>query len=212
MLGGGSSLEPGEALGREARDVSGLAAVQVPQELSAGWRPFADPQLPAVFTGGWVGYCGYDTVRYGYLGAALAAHVWRTSAKPALMRERLDRPGCWTSQATVWRMQRGTQHSCEPAQFSLPESIVEQGILPPPAGKLPFDAAPADDRGLPDMHLALYNDVVVFDHATKLAYVISWVHIDEHPDVDTAYQVLHAVPAPYRWWSDGPSHERSSIS
>ncbi len=39
------------------------------------------------------------------------------------------------------------------------------------------------------MHLALYNDVVVFDHATKLAYVITWVHIDEHPDTDTAYQV-----------------------
>jgi len=32
-----------------------------------------------------------------------------------------------------------------------------------------------DDRGLADIHLALYNDVVVFDHATKLAYVISWV-------------------------------------
>ena len=40
------------------------------------------------------------------------------------------------------------------------------------------------------MHLALYNDVVVFDHATKLAYVIAWVHVDEHPDVDAAYQVL----------------------
>ena len=39
------------------------------------------------------------------------------------------------------------------------------------------------------MHLALYNDVLVFDHATKLAYVISWVHLDEHADVDAAYQV-----------------------
>ncbi len=47
-------------------------------------------------------------------------------------------------------------------------------------GKLPFEDAPADDRRLPDMHLALYNDVVVFDHATKLAYVIAWVHIDDH--------------------------------
>lgn len=42
--------------------------IQVPQQISEAWRPFADPQLPAVFTGGWVGYCGYDTVRYGYLG------------------------------------------------------------------------------------------------------------------------------------------------
>ena len=46
-------------------------------------------------------------------------------------------------------------------------------------GKLPFEEAPQDDRDLPDMHLALYNDVVVFDHATKLAYVIAcggWSH------------------------------------
>jgi Anthranilate synthase component I, N terminal region len=42
--------------------------VQVPQRISEAWRPYADPQLPAVFTGGWVGYCGYDTVRYGYSG------------------------------------------------------------------------------------------------------------------------------------------------
>ncbi len=42
--------------------------MQVPQQISEAWRPYADPQLPAVFTGGWVGYCGYDTVRYGYSG------------------------------------------------------------------------------------------------------------------------------------------------
>ena len=29
------------------------------------------------------------------------------------------------------------------------------------------------------MHLALYNDVVVFDQATKIAYAISWVHVGE---------------------------------
>ena len=34
------------------------------------------------------------------------------------------------------------------------------------------------------MHLALYDDVVVFDHATKLAYVIAWVHLDRHSSVD----------------------------
>ena len=44
-----------------------------------------------------------------------------------------------------------------------------------PAGKLPFEEAPQDDRHLPDLHLALYNDVIVFDHVTKLAFVISWV-------------------------------------
>lgn len=46
---------------------------------------------------------------------------------------------------------------------------------PATAGKLPFEDAPQDDRRLADIHLALYNDAVVFDHATKLAYVIAWV-------------------------------------
>jgi anthranilate/para-aminobenzoate synthase component I len=29
------------------------------------------------------------------------------------------------------------------------------------------------------MHLALYNDTIVFDQATKLVYVICWVHLDD---------------------------------
>jgi len=34
--------------------------------------------------------------------------------------------------------------------------------------KLPFSAAPDDDRRLPDIHLGLYNDVLVFDHVSKV--------------------------------------------
>ena len=34
--------------------------------------------------------------------------------------------------------------------------------------KFPFSKAPKDDRGLPDMHLGLYNDVVVFDTIEKV--------------------------------------------
>lgn len=56
------------------------------------------------------------------------------------------------------------------------------------AGKLPFEGAPEDDRNLPDMHLALYNDVIVFDHATKLAYVISWVHTDDYDTPEEAFR------------------------
>ena len=43
----------------------------VPVRLSAAWRPAAGTleDLPAVFTGGWVGYTGYDTVRYVFPGA-----------------------------------------------------------------------------------------------------------------------------------------------
>ena len=34
--------------------------------------------------------------------------------------------------------------------------------------KLPFEKAPKDDRALPDIHLGLYKDVVVFDHVSKV--------------------------------------------
>ena len=42
--------------------------------MSAGWRPAEEAGLPRVFTGGWVGYCGYETVRYGYLGKRPCSH------------------------------------------------------------------------------------------------------------------------------------------
>ena len=93
----------------------------VPERISAAWTPALPEGLPDCFTGGWVGFTGYDTVRYVY------------------------------------------------------------------PTKLPFSAAPADDRGLPDLHMALYDNVVVFDHATKLAYVISWVHVDRHASVEAAF-------------------------
>lgn len=34
--------------------------------------------------------------------------------------------------------------------------------------KLPFANAPIDDRGLPDIHLGLYENVIVFDHVEKV--------------------------------------------
>lgn len=34
--------------------------------------------------------------------------------------------------------------------------------------KLPFENAPHDDRNLADIHLGLYDDVIVFDHVEKV--------------------------------------------
>ncbi|KAG5537066.1 hypothetical protein RHGRI_024492 [Rhododendron griersonianum] len=34
--------------------------------------------------------------------------------------------------------------------------------------KLPFSSAPKDDRNLPDIHLGLYDEVIVFDHMEKI--------------------------------------------
>ena len=56
-------------------------------QLSSGWRIAQDPALPQVFTGGWVGYCGYDTVRYVYSG-----EVAPTNA-------------CWSPQWRFWGLQ-----------------------------------------------------------------------------------------------------------
>ncbi|KAK8697786.1 hypothetical protein V6N13_113923 [Hibiscus sabdariffa] len=53
--------------------------------------------------------------------------------------------------------------------------------------KLPFLSAPLDDRNLPDVHLGLYNDVIVFDHVEKKAFVIHWVRLDQYSSVDEAY-------------------------
>ncbi len=54
--------------------------------------------------------------------------------------------------------------------------------------KLPFATAPPDDRRLPDIHLGLYTEVVVFDHATKLAYVVTWVDTGAHGSLREAYE------------------------
>ncbi|XP_072996578.1 anthranilate synthase alpha subunit 1, chloroplastic-like isoform X2 [Typha latifolia] len=54
--------------------------------------------------------------------------------------------------------------------------------------KLPFSKAPQDDRNLPDVHLGLYNDVIVFDHVEKKAYVIHWVRLDLYSSIEKAYE------------------------
>ncbi|XVF46702.1 hypothetical protein PTKIN_Ptkin03bG0049000 [Pterospermum kingtungense] len=53
--------------------------------------------------------------------------------------------------------------------------------------KLSFPSAPLDDRNLPDVHLGLYDDVIVFDHVEKKAFVIHWVRVDQYSSVDEAY-------------------------
>eukprot|EP00252_Welwitschia_mirabilis_P027548 TRINITY_DN9478_c0_g1_i2.p1 TRINITY_DN9478_c0_g1~~TRINITY_DN9478_c0_g1_i2.p1 ORF type:complete len:603 (+),score=119.19 TRINITY_DN9478_c0_g1_i2:285-2093(+) len=53
--------------------------------------------------------------------------------------------------------------------------------------KLPFSNAPEDDRMLPDMHLGLYNDIVVFDHVEKKAFIIHWVRLGDYSSPEEAY-------------------------
>ena len=95
--------------------------MEVMKRIGESWRACKTPGLPDCFAGGWVGFTGYDTVRYQY------------------------------------------------------------------QSKLGFEGAPKDDRSLPDIHLGLYKDVVVFDNATKQLYAVHWVMVDEYSSADEAY-------------------------
>ncbi len=101
--------------------------LSVPARITGSWQPagpgpVSGPGRTAPFTGGWVGYVGYDTARY---------------AEP---------------------------------------------------DKLPFEAAPPDDRHLPDMHLGLYRTVAVFDHVDKVLYAVCHVPVDEYDSADAAWK------------------------
>jgi anthranilate synthase component 1 len=53
--------------------------------------------------------------------------------------------------------------------------------------KLPFDGAPPDDRGLPTVHFALYDSVVVFDHVDKLVHVVQLALVRPGQDAGGAF-------------------------
>lgn len=89
---------------------------QLIREMSESFCAAVPPEIPGgthVFNGGWVGYGGYDTMRYAELKS------------------------------------------------------------------LPFSSAPKDDRNLPDLHLGLYRDVIVFDHVTKVIYIVHWTDLEQ---------------------------------
>ncbi len=108
---------------KKVRGIDGVETVavekdplEVPRRISAGLYlsmpvPVRGATLPKCFLGGWVGFAGYDTVRY---------------AEPE---------------------------------------------------KLKAENGPRDDRGLPDLHLAFYDGVVVFDHVDKLVHVVHLVEV-----------------------------------
>ncbi|MFI4870203.1 MAG: anthranilate synthase component I [Phycisphaerales bacterium JB061] len=80
----------------------------------------ASAGLPECFIGGWVGYAGYDTVRY-----------------------------------------------------SEPEKLA---------------STPKDDRGLPDLHMAMHEQVVVFDHVEKLVHVVGLAMLAPGDEVEAVYK------------------------
>lgn len=55
--------------------------------------------------------------------------------------------------------------------------------------KLSFASAPRDDRGLPDLHFGLYDEVIVFDHVDTLVHVVRQVAV---PANASHQQIAHA--------------------
>jgi anthranilate synthase component I len=88
--------------------------------------PWGDGELPGCALGGWVGYAGYDSARYGE------------------------------------------------------------------EEKLGFERGPRDDRGLPDVHFALYDGVVAFDHVDKLVYVVKLALVREGDDAGAVFDTATA--------------------
>lgn len=70
-------------------------------------------------------------------------------------------------------MQRGLAAAAGVQPLLLQQLALKPQLAFTPAGKIPFESAPEDDRQLPDLHLALYNDVVVLDQATKVGSTAS---------------------------------------
>lgn len=54
-------------------------------------------------------------------------------------------------------------------------------------GKLPFENAPRDDRGLPDLHFGFYHRVVVFDHVETLIHIVELVEVGPGDDAGARY-------------------------
>ena len=54
-------------------------------------------------------------------------------------------------------------------------------------GKLGFESAPTDDRGLPELHFGYYDRVVVFDHVDKLVHVVRLIAVGAEDDAGALY-------------------------
>jgi len=114
---------------RTRRTLESRDPLAVLRELAAPLRPASAKALgslglPAAFTGGFVGFASFDSVRY-----------------------------------------------LEPE-------------------KLSFEKAPRDDRGIPDLHFGLYQDIVVFDHVSKTMHAVVSSRIDDHPTPERAFDAL----------------------
>lgn len=55
--------------------------------------------------------------------------------------------------------------------------------------RLPFEAAPLDDRNLPDVDLALYDNVIVFDHVRKVVSIVQIAMVGPGADPGAIHRV-----------------------
>ncbi len=140
--------------------------------------------------------------RFSFLGSRPAAEIIARGQQVQL-RDHADpsRDRRFFSKDPLLEVPRHTAHwsVADDAYSDLPEALPGAGGWVGIAGydtvrylegeSLP--SPPADDRGLPDLHLQLYLDVVVFDHVQKTLLLITHARTDAHASADDAWSAAH---------------------
>ncbi|CAL5363793.1 unnamed protein product [Camellia sinensis] len=142
------------------------------------------------------GFRASSVGRYSVVGAQPAMEIVAKENKVTILDHE---KGCLTEKVVDDPMSipRSISESWRP-QFidELPDTFCESGwvgyfsydtVRYVEKKKLPFPRAPQDDMNLADIHLGLYDDVIVFDHVEKKAYAIHWVRLDQYSSIEKAY-------------------------
>jgi len=138
--------------------------------------------------------------RYSVLGAHPALEVVAVRDQVVVKDHRTGKEKRWTAPDPLeavrgitrsWRMVRPTDGPRDP----LPACVVGgwfgyasyDSVRYAEPKKLGWERAPRDDRGIPDVQFALYDRVVIFDHATKVVHVVCCATVAAGEDAGLAY-------------------------
>ncbi|MEM9418172.1 MAG: anthranilate synthase component I [Planctomycetota bacterium] len=142
---------------------------------------------------------GGDRVgRFSFLGSRPAAEVVARGHEVVYTNHQAsDESRTFTSDDPLMEMQKLTANYAldEEAYALLPTNLPGAGGWVGVAG---YDTVrylegeslpnpPADDRQLPDLHMQLYLDTVVFDHVQKTLLLITFAQVNKHDTAEDAY-------------------------
>ncbi len=135
--------------------------------------------------------------RYSILGARPALDLWVREGQAELT----DRRAGTTRELTtadplaLMRTVRGEERLAIPEGLDLPDAALGgwfgyagyDAVRYAEPGKVGFEQAPADDRGLADVQFGFYDRLCVFDHARRIVHLVALARVDEAGRIDEAY-------------------------